>query len=163
MQTASRLGLVILVMVVLLSASGCAVINNNFGKFVPDDKAKITFETFQINPELRYYITGSDLYPVAILALDKSYTMGNDLWKELTLTPESLKSIINHMQHKLMERCHQHEFGFIVYDHNGKQIGMMYSYLGVGIALLMDSENMVKMYGPRDDDQLKMYQERTRH
>ena len=31
-----------------------------FGKFVPDNNAKTAFETFQINPDYRYYITGSD-------------------------------------------------------------------------------------------------------
>ncbi len=68
--------------------------------------------------------------------------------------------MVTHMQHKLMERCHQNQSGFVVCDHQGKQIGSLYSYLGVGIAFRMDGDNVVKMYGPRDDDQLKADQER---
>jgi hypothetical protein len=161
MKTFSLHGVVLLVIFVLLSASGCISANKNFGKFVPDDQARIAFETFQINPEFRYYITGSDLYPVAILALNKSYVIGNDLWKELDLTPQSMNDMVTHMQRKLMERCHQNPHGFVVYDHQGKAIGTLYSYLGVGIAFRMDSENVVRIYGPRDDDQLKSYQERV--
>jgi hypothetical protein len=152
--------IVLLMTISMFATAGCADMHS-FGKFVPDDDAKIAFEKFQVNPDYRYYITGSDLYPVAILALNKSYSMGNDLWKELWLTPDSLNEIVINMQIRLLGCCLQNPFGFSVLDRQGKQIGMLYSYLGVGIVFKVDDNNVVKMYGPRDDDLLKKYQERT--
>lgn len=160
MRKCSRSVVVTLIIIMTIGAAGCANMQG-FGKFVPDSKAKAAFETFQINPAYRYYITGSDLFPVAILALNQSYTMGNDLWKELQLTPDSMNEMVTFMQFKLMERCHQSQSGFLVIDHQGRQIGILYSYIGVGIAFKVDDNGVVKMYGPRDDDQLKQYQERS--
>jgi hypothetical protein len=160
MKKCSRYIVATLIIIMAISAARCADMRS-FGKFVPDNNAKAAFETFQVNQDYRYYITGSDLYPVAILALHKSHTMGNDLWKELSLTQDSLKEIVTFMQLRLMGCCLQSQFGFLVYDPNGKQIGILYSYLGVGIAFKVDNDGVVKVYGPRDDDQLKQYQERT--
>jgi hypothetical protein len=151
-----------LAMIIAISAAGCANMRG-FGKFVPDNNAGATFETFQVNPDYRYYITGSDVYPVAILALDKSYSMGNNLWKELKFTPGSMNEMVTNMQFKLMECCQQMQFGFSVLDPQNKQIGILYSYLGVSIAFRVEGNNIVKMYGPRDDDQLKTYQERAQN
>ena len=146
-------------MIVIILLSGCAAAKD-FGRFEPDKKAGKTFEIYQVNPDYRYYITGSDTYPVAILALDKSYSMGNDLWKEVDMTPKSLKETVTLMKLKLWECCMEPPFGFLVYDPREKLIGMMYSYLGVGIAFQV-KDHIVNMYGPQDDDSLKRYQGRT--
>jgi hypothetical protein len=160
MRKCSRSIIAILIFIMALTAAGCANMRS-FGKFAPDDNARTSFETFQLDPDYRYYITGSDVYPVAILALNKSYSMGNDLWKELSLTQDSLKEMVTFMQLRLMECCRQSELGFLVYAPNGKQIGTLYSYVGVGITFTVDDNGVVKMSGPRDDDQLKRYQQRT--
>jgi len=150
----------IIAMTMIISAVGCAN-TTGFGKFVPDTQAKTAFEKFQISPEYRYYITGSDEYPVAIIALGKSYAMGNDLWKEIEPTPASMNHIVTNMQLKLMERCYQTQSGFLVLDPMGKQLGILYSYIGVGIAFSVGDDNIIRIYGPRDDDQLKAYQGRV--
>ncbi len=146
-------------MIMIMFMTGCASVQG-FGKFTPDNRAGISFEAGQVNPDYRYYLTGSDTYPVAILALNKSYSMGNDLWKEVPMTPNYLKEMVTMMQLRLMECCQQSPFGFLVYTPEGKPIGMMYSYLGVSIAFQVN-DRIVIMYGPRDDDQLKRYQGRT--
>lgn len=76
------------------------------------------------------------------------------------MTPESLKEMVTFMQLRLMECCYQNQFGFLVYDSHGKPIGMLYSYLGIGITFKVDENRIVKIPGPKDDDQLKQYQER---
>ncbi len=68
----------LLSLILIICVAGCANVRD-FGKFLPDDQAAIAFETYQINPDYRYYTTGSSTFPVAVMALDKSYKMGNDL------------------------------------------------------------------------------------
>jgi hypothetical protein len=152
---------IIVIFSFLICASGCATFNKNFGQFVPDNKARIAFETFQINPDYRYYYSGSDTYPVAMLALNKSYTMGNDLWPEVQVTPETMQQIILNMQNQRRMTSGGTHSGFAVLDHEGKQIGILYTYVGLGIALMVAKDNVVKIYGPKDDDQLRTYQGRT--
>lgn len=159
MRTSLRFFVASAAMITIIISAGCASMTG-FGKFVPDNRARIAFETFEISPEYRYYITGSDTYPVAILALNKSYSMGNDLWKEMELTPAGIKVMVTDMQLKLLERCGQTWSGFLVIDQTGKQIGILYAYLGLQIAFKVAENNTVMMYGPHDDDQLKVYQER---
>lgn len=149
----------LLSLIIINCVTGCANMTG-FGKFVPDNRARVAFETFEISPVYRYYITGSDTYPVAILALDKSYSMGNDLWKEVELTPAGIKIMVTDMQLKLLERSGQTWSGFLVIDQTGRQIGILYAYLGLQIAFKVAENNTVIVYGPHDDDQLKVYQER---
>lgn len=150
-----------MITIMMISIAGCAEMRS-FGKFVPDDRAKIAFETYQINPDYRYYIIGSDVIPIAIIALHKSFTMGNDLCKEVQLTPDSMKETVTFMQMRIEECCHQNQFGFLVYDGQGKQMGILYSFIGAGIAFQVDGNGVVKMHGPQDNDQLKTYLGQTR-
>lgn len=156
----SRSIVLTLIITMAVIASGCAMMRG-FGKFVPDDNAKTAFETFQINPDYRYYITGSDTYPAAILALHKSYSMGNDLWLELQPTRKIMSEIVTNMQTRIRECNGGGLHGFIIYDHQNKQIGTLYSFIGVGLAFKTEDHSVMKVYGPRDDDTLKSYQQRT--
>ncbi|MRR16226.1 MAG: hypothetical protein EG826_07195 [Deltaproteobacteria bacterium] len=159
MRTSLRSIVATAALTLILISAGCANMTG-FGKFVPDNRARNAFETFEVRPEYRYYITGSDTYPVAILALDKSYSMGNDLWKEVELTPAGIKVMVTDMQLKLLERSGQTWSGFLVIDQTGKQIGILYAYLGLQVTFKVVENNTVVLYGPHDDDQLKVYQER---
>jgi len=158
-EKAQRFSLVPIIALTIILI-GCAGITKNFGKFTPDEQAKITFESFQIDTNYRYYISGGDVYPIAILALDKTYTMGNDLWKEMSFTKDTLQQTVANMQMRIRECCLTSHFGFAVYDSKGKKIGILYTYLGLGIAIKVEENNIIHMYGPTDDEQLKRYQDR---
>ncbi len=64
------------------------VMFKNWGSIKPDTDATNDFEKFQINANLNYYISGSDVYPTSILGLNKAYTLDTDLWKKIDMTPE---------------------------------------------------------------------------
>ncbi|MBP7342815.1 MAG: hypothetical protein KA957_10915 [Syntrophaceae bacterium] len=144
----------------LIALTGCAG-PSSFGKFLPDDQARKVFETFEVSPDYRYYVSGSYTYPTALLALKKSYSMGNDLWTEATLSPDSMREMIVNMQHNMRNCCQSSHHGFVVYDQRNNAIGIMYTYVGLGVLFKVTDDNMVQIYGPRDDDQLKRYQGRT--
>ena len=73
---------------VLLLAGCSTVMFKNWGSIRPDTNATNDFENFQINANLNYYISGSDVYPTSILGLNKAYTLDTDLWKKIEMTPE---------------------------------------------------------------------------
>jgi hypothetical protein len=56
---------------VLTACSG--QIFRNYGRIEPNGKVTDGFERYEINPEFHYYISGSDLFPNALMGLHKGY------------------------------------------------------------------------------------------
>jgi hypothetical protein len=140
-----------LLFLVLLSITACTWLSNkNYGKFVPDADVTAAFNKSEINPDLNYYITGSDTYPRSILGLNKAYILDSNLWKEVELKPEELKEITARMQQRAIDCCGQGQFGFAVLDDKGKQIGIWYSILVPGISIKVLDDRKVIIYPPND-------------
>lgn len=117
--------------VLLLLSSGCASMPlKNYGSIVADGRVMEAFDKFQVNPNYDYFYSGSEVYPNAVMGLDKSYTLESDLWKKVDMTPAKLREIVMNMKDKaatvdLMTSLH----GFAILDDKGKRIGVWYSIL----------------------------------
>ncbi|MGZ3595596.1 MAG: hypothetical protein ACXVAD_08465 [Syntrophales bacterium] len=115
----------------LLLSSGCASMPlKNYGSIVADGRVMEAFDKFQVNPNYDYFYSGSEVYPNAVMGLDKSYTLESDLWKKVDMTPAKLREIVTSMKDKaatvnLMTSLH----GFVILDDKGKRIGVWYSIL----------------------------------
>ncbi|MGZ3596429.1 MAG: hypothetical protein ACXWMS_01005 [Syntrophales bacterium] len=102
----------------------------NYGSIVADGRVMEAFDKFQVNPNYDYFYSGSEVYPNAVMGLDKSYTLESDLWKKVDMTPAKLREIVTSMKDKaatvnLMTSLH----GFVILDDEGKRIGVWYSIL----------------------------------
>ncbi|MCG6536342.1 MAG: hypothetical protein L7F78_16975 [Syntrophales bacterium LBB04] len=102
----------------------------NYGSLVADGRVMAAFEKFQVNPNYNYFYSGSEVYPNAVIGLDKSYTLETDLWKKIDMTPAKLREIVTFMKDKaatvsLTTSLH----GFAILDDKGKQIGVWYSII----------------------------------
>ena len=113
----------------LLFTVGCASAPvKNYGSIVADGRVMQAFDKFKVNPNYNYFYSGSDVYPNAVIGLDKTYTLESDLWKKVDMTPSKLKEIVTFMKDKaatvnLTTALH----GFAILDDKGKQIGVWYS------------------------------------
>ncbi len=111
-----------------------------------------TFETYQISSEYDYYISGSDVYPNAIIGLDKAYTLETDLWKKVEMTPKKLRELVTDMKDKATTVNYGMPlYGFVMLDDKGKQIGVWYSILGAKTFLRMKDNRTVIIYTPDID------------
>ena len=131
MQIRRKMILYALCILILLSCVGCATMGSkNYGSIVPDGRVMEAFDRFQVNPNYDYFYSGSEVYPSAVIGLDKSYTLESDLWKKLDMTPVKLKEIVTNMKFKSATvnfRSPLH--GFAIFDDSGKQIGVWYSII----------------------------------
>lgn len=115
----------------LLLSSGCASMQlKNYGSIVADGRVTAAFDKYQVNPNYDYFYSGSEVYPNAVMGLDKAYALDSDLWKKVDMTPAKLREIVTYMKDKaatvnLMTSLH----GFVILDDKGKQIGVWYSIL----------------------------------
>ena len=119
-----------LLVALCLGAAACAGLTfKNYGRIDPNAEVTRAFEHYQVNPEFRYYISGSDFTPNALMGLNRAYRLDpRTLWKEVTMTPEMMKEIVEHMKTKAFD-YHELQYGFEISDDTGRPIGVWYSIL----------------------------------
>ncbi|MDD5724204.1 MAG: hypothetical protein PHY29_10780 [Syntrophales bacterium] len=123
----------------LLASTGCAGPHvRNYGRIIPDGDVTGAFEEYQSDPDLNYYISGSDVYPNAIMGLNKAYTLDSTLWKKVEMTPQTLRELVTNMQMKVPI---QH--GFALFDNRGNRIGVWYSILSATTSLWTKDNTVV--------------------
>lgn len=131
MQKKWKIILYAMCIMILLPCAGCATMAfKNYGSIVPDVRVTDAFDKYQVNPNYNYYYSGSEVYPSAVIGLDKAYTLDSDLWKKVDMTPAKLQEIVTYMKDKaatvnLTTSLH----GFVILDDKGKQIGVWYSII----------------------------------
>jgi len=128
MISAKRIYVISFVCVLLfLCTSGCAGLRvSDYGYIDPSGDVTQAFEDYEVKPGLNYYVSGSDMYPGAIIGIDKRYTLVTELWKKREFTTETLKELVLNMQTKAMNLV---VHGFNIVDEDGNDIGDWYSIL----------------------------------
>jgi len=132
----------------LTAASGTSADDKKLGKFVGNEKVKSSFEKCEVKADINYYISGSDVYPRAILGLNKTYTLEPTSWKKMDFTPEKLCRTVENMESRARD-YDESEFGFALLDDKGKQIGIWYSMLYARTAIIIKEDKKVTIYQPR--------------
>lgn len=143
--------------------AGCSAMLKNMGSFEPSTTATGNFEKFVVHNDYNYFLSGSDVYPVAIFGLKKDYIIDSDdnLWKKIDQPQDSIAELVSNMQMRLAECCQQSAHGFDMLDNQGYKIGEWYSMLGLIIGIKMKEEKKVVIYPPLDTDDVKRYQGRS--
>jgi hypothetical protein len=137
-------------LICMMSGMSYAKSAKSWGKIIPDNQARNAFETYQISPDMNYYISGSEANPNAILGLNKAYILDSDLWKKVDLTESKLKALVTVMKSRAMD-FGQPQFGFAVLNNKSEQIGVWYSILGATTAVKMKEDNKVMIYTPNQN------------
>ena len=131
-----------------MSTVACASLFMNYGRIDPSYEVTQAFEGYQVNPQYRYYVTGPDINPNAIMGLDRNYRLDpSTLWKEVDMSPGLMKELIRGM--KAMVFGNQNGlYGFEILDDKGRPIGVWYSILQARTFLRMNSNGTVRIDTP---------------
>ena len=139
---------VCLLLALCLSALACASMSRNYGRFKPSDEVTRAFTTFQVNKDYRYYISGPDLNPNALLGLDKAYRLDpQTLWREVQMTPGKMKEIVEGMNAKASSH-YDFQKGFELQDNSGRPIGVWYSLTRARTSLQIREDGTVRILTP---------------
>ena len=144
--------------------AGCSgKLLKDMGSFKPSVEATENFKKFVVRGDYTDFISGSDVYPVAIFGLRKDWIIDSDedLWKKIEPKTEIMADLVTNMQRRLNECCYQSPHGFDILDNQGRKIGEWYSMLGLIIGIKTKEEGKVIIYPPSDTDEVKKYQDRT--
>ena len=50
---------------------------------------------YQMDADMNYYFSGSEIYPNAIIGLKKKYVLDNDLWKPIKPDPQTFTRMVS--------------------------------------------------------------------
>ena len=120
----------------------------NYGRIDVNGKVTDAFERYEVNPNLRYYISGADLNPNALMGLHREYRLDPaTLWREVEMTPERLKGIVEGMK-TMASGFFQFQYGFEITDNRGRPIGVWYSILEARTFVRMNEDGTVRIDTP---------------
>jgi hypothetical protein len=123
----------------------------NYGRILPSEEVDRDLEGNVVHPEIRYYISGSDLYPNALMGLHRDYRIDREtLWKEVAMNPVKLREIVGFMKAKAYE-FRQFPRGFDLIDTGGKKIGLWYSIFTARTFLRFEEDGTVMILTPELD------------
>lgn len=134
----------------LAAPSGAADLFRNYGEIRPSAEATAVFENHRVLPNYRYYVSGTDLYPNALIAVGGAYVLDSDLWKERKLTSAAMKELIGNLRSKALE-VGETLHGFDILDHGGKKIGLWYSILRAPTYVKIEGDGRVVIGTPPID------------
>lgn len=143
----------VLVLIVLLflglNIAACSgSLFRNYGRILPGEDVERDLDAGVVRPEIRYYKSGPDLYPNALIGLHRDYRLDREtLWKEVAMTPAKLRETIGFMKAKARE-FGQFPHGFDLIDTGGRKIGFWYSIFTARTFLRFEEDGTVMILTP---------------
>ena len=128
----------------LAAAAGCAT--GSGAGLAMNMQVQGDFRSGQVLPDHRYYTTGPQSSPNAIVGVSKAYTLVSDRWAERQMTPELLRRLVGSMNTQFLQPT-AGLFGADVLGPEGEQIGVWYSAVGLTTVIML-SESSVRIDPP---------------
>ncbi len=131
-----------------LAVAACAGLLRNYGKLETSREVTAAFERYEVNPLYRYYISGANLHPNALMGLHRQYRLDPaTLWREVEMTPARMKEIVQGMKTRAFE-FYEYQYGHEMRDPQGKPIGVWYSILSAVTFIRMNEDGTVRIDTP---------------
>lgn len=145
------------VLLLCLALAACAGLSQKgYGRIDPCMETTATFESYRVNPQYRYYISGSEVHPNALMGLRRDYRLDpKALWKEVQMTPEKMKRTVEGMKTKAWE-YRESPRGFDLFDDQGRPIGVWYSIFTARTFVRMGEDGTVRIDTPDLETYMKL-------
>jgi hypothetical protein len=83
-----------IVAIVFLTAAGLTGCLQNYGRLKTNPAVTEAFKNSRMLDEYRYYYSGRENVPTAIIGVDPKYGFESELWRPIASTPEALKKMV---------------------------------------------------------------------
>jgi hypothetical protein len=122
-------------------------LRERYGALQASEAVTRAYEQYQLHPGLNYYISGPDVYPHAVIGIDRSLILDSDLWKQRNFDPETFRETVRNMQSMALSTM-QMLHGFEIVDQQGRRVGTWFSVLDVRTTIKMLKDNRVRVDPP---------------
>jgi hypothetical protein len=130
--------------VLFLALSACA---GNYGLMQQNAKVDQIFKNYQVLADYKYYFSGPETRPEAILGVRRDYTLETTQWTQVSLTEKQLKEWVDGLYFYFHDLTHNRPYGSVILDPSGKQIGIWYSIWDY-TPVIFKGDNIVQIYPP---------------
>lgn len=116
------------------------------GRFVFRRDAEVTrfFESSQVLPGYRYFYSGPEAEPVAILGIDQNVPFFPGFWKEVNLSEERLQAWMERIDNRYRD-VHSLYYGSTIRDRQGRILGVWYA-IADRTHVTMDEKGVLSVY-----------------
>lgn len=122
-------------------------LQERYGSLQASESATRAYEQYELDPDLKYYISGPDVYPRAVIGIDRRLLLDSDLWKQRDFDPETFRETVLNMQSRALSTM-QLLHGFEILDQQGRRIGTWFSTLDTRTTVKMLADNRVRVDPP---------------
>ncbi len=129
---------------ILIVFSGCFA---NYGRLKLSTDVQHAFENFQAFKDHRYYYSGRENKPSAIIGVHRDYRFESKYWTEVDLQKTSLKELVN----RLYPLDYFPLYGYHILDPNGKKAGIWFSQFG-HTTIRLENDNRLVVVTPEPTD-----------
>ena len=162
MNSRRNVGYCLLLLAGLTTIACAGRMFGSYGRIEGSDRATQSFERYYVDPTYRYYISGSDVYPNALIGLSRDYRLDpGTLWKEVEMTPKKMKELVDQMKARASQIM-QIPQGFDLFDDKGRVIGVWYSIITARTFVQMEKDGIVRIDTPDLDTYDKFERDRDR-
>lgn len=114
----------IVLLVILSAVTGCG---GHYGRLAVNDTVEMQFENYEVLADHRYYYSGSQARPRAVIGIHETYTLQSKLWVPVDLTPEQLKDWVDYFGPTT--KYIQGNNGSAILNEHGEKIGVWYAFI----------------------------------
>jgi hypothetical protein len=145
-----------LIVTACLGMLACSTLLMHYGRIALNPERAALLERYTVQPEYRYYISGSGHYPNALMGLHRDYRLDPEtLWKEVAIAPELLKDIVESIK-TISFRYGYFPNGYDLLDDRGRPIGFWYSLAMATTLVRMQEDGTVRIDTPPLDTYTRM-------
>jgi hypothetical protein len=123
--------------------------SGHYGSLRPSLETTNAYLSFQVNPGMKYYLSGSDVYPNAIIGIERAWILESDLWKPLEMDSKTLKGLIENMK-AVGLGSGVIPYGYEIFDDREGKIGDWFSLPGQNVTVWIRGENRFKLSTPEN-------------
>lgn len=128
----------------ILLQAGCAA--GTWGRLDMSSEVLRDFTAGNVLPAHRYYTSGGENTPIAIIGISEDFTLVTERWKERTMSPELLRKLVRSMaaEYGTVEAG---LVGSTIVDDQGERIGVWYSSESTSTVEIL-GDKKVKVHPP---------------
>ncbi len=136
--------------VLLVVIGGCAG-SGYYGRLQRNRDADQIFKTYQVLPDHKYYFTGPDGRPDAIMGIQDKYTLETTQWTLFSPTGNTLARGIDAINFHHGTRVRYYPYGFFILDPEGNRLGIWYS-IWDWTTIIVKEDNRIEVFPPAKKD-----------
>lgn len=116
-----RGGMLILAVTFMFGCGG------HYGRLSASQTVKMQFENYEVLPDHRYYYSGSEARPRAVIGVHEATVLQSDLWVPVELTSDRLRGWVDYFGPNA--KHFQGNNGAAILTEDGRKIGVWYAFI----------------------------------